>query len=94
MQKHPKKGIYNFSRKEASGKYEKLSISEMKSNLTELIETTLRTYTWDCLWRDVIIGEQTIEHKFSDGTYCGKVISVVPWFLHWYNVQYTNDGII
>lgn len=36
-----------------------------------------------------------IEHKFSDGVvYKGNVISVVPGFPHWYNVQYENDSAV
>jgi hypothetical protein len=38
---------------------------------------------------------KNIEHLFSDGVkYCGHVISVVPSFPKWYNVQYQNDEAI
>ncbi|CAC5394749.1 unnamed protein product [Mytilus coruscus] len=41
----------------------------------------------------LLVGK-TIRHKFTEGTFIGKVISVVPGFGKWYNVTYDGDPAV
>lgn len=95
-QKHAIKGLFNFSRKLPTGKYEKFTLTELKDNLLTLVHCTLATPTHEIASEGIpLLVNKKIEHKFSDGVvYKGNVISVVPGFPHWYNVQYENDSAV
>ena len=78
------------------GKYEKFSLAELKENVLTLIKDTLKEITTEKNQTNIpLFVGKNIEHLFSDGVkYCGHVISVVPGFPKWYNVQYQNDEAI
>lgn len=95
-QKHAIKGLFNFSRKLPTGKYEKCTLTELKDNLLTLVHCTLATPTHEIASEGIpLLVNKKIKHKFSDGVvYKGNVISVVPGFPHWYNVKYENDSAV
>ncbi|KAK3107360.1 hypothetical protein FSP39_012735 [Pinctada imbricata] len=94
-QKHTNNKIFNLSRKTAEGKYEKLSVDELKSNILELITSAARVPTSEVQHSDMpLLVGKVIDHKFTDKSYRGKVISVVPGFPSWYNVKYDGDDAI
>jgi hypothetical protein len=39
-----------------------------------------------------LLVEKTVDHTFTDSTYRGKMICVVPGFPLWYNVVYDGDA--
>ena len=41
----------------------------------------------------LLVGKK-IEHTFTDDTYTGRVISVVPGYPDWYNVVYDDDTAV
>lgn len=91
-QKPRDKKLFNFSTKSDGGKYKKLTIPELRTNLLELIKSTLigETTEKEVVGIPLLVGK-TVDHKFTDQTYRGKVISVVPGFPMWYNIQYAGD---
>lgn len=94
-QKHAIKGLFYFSRKLPTGKYEKFTLTELK-DIKTLVHCTLATPTHEIASEGIpLLVNKKIEHKFSDGVvYKGNVISVVPGFPHWYNVKYENDSAV
>ena len=86
-QRHSETKIFNFSRKNERGKYEKFSLAELKENVLTLIKDTLKEITTEKNQTNIpLFVGKNIEHLFSDGVkYCGHVISVVPGFPKWYN---------
>ncbi|XP_033730479.1 uncharacterized protein LOC117319875 [Pecten maximus] len=94
-QRHSDSKVFNMSRKKADGKYEKLSVAELKANVTELIKSAATVTTDERQTSDIpLLVGKTIDHVFVDNTYRGVVVSVVPGFPMWYNVKYTNDEAI
>lgn len=94
-QKHSDSKIFNFSEK-VGGKYQKLTIEQLKSNVFKLIQDCLMVPTEEKHQSNVplLVGKK-VSHKFSDGAeYIGTVISVVPGFCEWYNIKYQNDEAI
>lgn len=63
--------------------------------MLELIKSTLicETTEKEVVGIPLLVGK-TVDHKFRDQTYRGKVISVVPGFPMWYNIQYEGDQAI
>lgn len=41
--------------------------------------------------RTTLLVGKRVKHRFSDGNYVGRVISVVPGFVNFYNIVYDND---
>lgn len=96
-QKPRNKKLFNFSTKSDGGKYKKLTILELRTNLLELIKSTLigETTENEVVGIPLLVGK-TVDHKFTDQTYRyrGKVISVIPGFPMWYNIQYEGNQAI
>ena len=92
-QKHQDSKVYNFTVRQPSGKYMKLTIDEMKTNVIKLIQDCLVEPTSEKHRRDIplFVGKE-VSHKFADGkTYKGYVISMVPGYSEWYNLKYENN---
>jgi hypothetical protein len=85
-QKHEQKDIFQFSSK---GK--KHTISKLKENLIILIESAYRGQTTEPEKNTVLLVGKRVKHRFTDGVYYGRVISVVPGFVNFYNIVYDND---
>lgn len=65
--------------------------------MLELIKSTLigETTENEVVGIPLLVGK-TVDHKFTDQTYRyrGKVISVIPGFQMWYNIQYEGNQAI
>ncbi|KAK3106600.1 hypothetical protein FSP39_023288 [Pinctada imbricata] len=95
-QSHEDKKVFNFSVKSESGKYVKLTSSELKENLKKLIKKAAEGLTTEQekTGQPLLVGKK-VEHTFAkDDVYRGEVISVVPGFPEWYNIKYENDSAI
>lgn len=95
-QKHKDSKIFNLSRKKPDGKYEKLSVQDLKKNILQLIASAASVHTSEVKYSDVpLLVGKVVEHTFADKqTYKGKVLGVVPGFPTWYNIKYENDDAI
>ena len=94
-QKHNDKTIYNFSRKGSNNKHIDLTVGELTENLIKLLEDSMKRPTTENQQRGVplLVGKK-IEHTFTDDTFTGRVISVVPGYPDWYNVVYDDDAAV
>lgn len=64
-QKHAIKGLFNFSRKLPTGKYEKFTLTELKDNLLTLVHCTLATPTHEIASEGIpLLVNKKIEHNF------------------------------
>ena len=43
--------------------------------------------------RPLLVGKRVL-HKFDEGEWIGKVISVVPGYVEWYNIIYEGDNSV
>lgn len=86
-QKHENKEVFKFSSK---GK--KHPISLLKENLLKLIDAAYHGPDTEPqrIKTPLLVGKR-VKHRFSDGNYTGRVISVVPGFVSFYNIVYDND---
>lgn len=68
----------------------------MKENVLTLIKDTLKEITTEKNQTNIpLFVGKNIEYLFSDGVkYYGYVISFVPGFSKWYNIQYQYDEAI
>lgn len=86
-QKHENKEVFKFSSK---GK--KHPISVLRENLLKLIHAAYHgPDTEPQRIRTTLLVGKGVKHRFSDGNYVGRVISVVPGFVNFYNIVYDND---
>jgi hypothetical protein len=71
------------------------SLEQLVENLKKLLDEALKGPCNERTRRDtpLLVGKR-ISHTFEDGSYLGKVISVVPSYLDWYNVVYDNDEAV
>lgn len=95
-QKHKDSKIFNLSRKKPDGKYEKLSVQDLKKNILLFIASAASIHTSEIKYSDapLLVGKLE-EHTFADKQkYKGKVLGVVPGFPSWYNIKYENDEAI
>lgn len=69
-QKPRNKKLFNFSTKSDGGKYKKLTIPELRTNLLELIKSTLigETTENEVVGIPLLVGK-TVDQKFTDQTY-------------------------
>lgn len=86
-QKHENKEVFKFS---SEGK--KHPISLLKENLLKLIDAAYHGPDTEPqrIKTPLLVGKR-VKHRFSDGNYTGRVISVVPGFVSFYNIVYDND---
>jgi hypothetical protein len=89
-QKHKDKAVFNFSKKGLD-----FSLEQLVENLKKLLDEALKGPCNERTRRDtpLLVGKR-ISHTFEDGSYLGKVISIVPSYLDWYNVVYDNDEAV
>ena len=72
--------MYNFTVRQPSGKYVKLTVDKMNTNVIKLIQGSLVEPTSETRKRDIplFVGRK-VSHKLADGkTYKEYVISVEP----------------
>lgn len=72
-------------------------------SLLQRAMTELRANRWRVCWfrprqredkgTPLLVGKQ-VTHRFTNGKYNGKVITVVPGSAIWYNIKYENDKAI
>jgi hypothetical protein len=71
----PKRKYIISRRRHPTGKHEKLSIDDLKSNLVELDENILLLPTHEPAYEGMpLLGNKCIENKFTDGKCNGKVM--------------------
>ena len=85
-QKHEQKDIFRFS---AKGK--RHPISKLKENPLKLIESAYHGPTTESVKQKILLVGKRVKHKFQNDVYFGRVISVVPGFVNFYNIVYDND---
>jgi len=70
-------------------------VEELKANLVKLIAESVRGKTEEKrdTRKPLLVGKH-IKHKFDNKWYFGQVLSVVPSFIEWYNVKYTDDPAV
>jgi hypothetical protein len=91
LQKPSDKSLFLFSSKKKAK-----TVPELTKQVLELIEESKLGDVGKCTSEGdmpVLIGKN-ISHKFENGVYVGRVISIVPGFPNWYNVKYKNDPAI
>ena len=75
----------------------KFTVAQLEANLNTLIsESKTSTCTNERMTvnKPLLVGKW-IEHKFANNIwYKGKVLSVVPGFVEWYNVKYEGDSAV
>lgn len=93
-QKPRDKKLFNFSTKSDGSKYKKLKIPELRTNLFELIKSSLISETTEKEVESIPLLVGKTFDKFTDQAYRGKVISVVPGFPMLNNIQYEGGQAI
>ncbi|CAG2222546.1 unnamed protein product [Mytilus edulis] len=75
----------------------KFTVAQLEANLNTLIsesKTSSCTNERMTVNKPLLVGKW-IEHKFANNIwYKGKVLSVVPGFVEWYNVKYEGDSVV
>ncbi|CAC5403237.1 unnamed protein product [Mytilus coruscus] len=72
------------------------TIPELTEQLCKLVDESKSVATVESSSSSqvsLLVGK-TIRHKFTEGTFIGNVISVVPGFVKWYNVTYDGDPAV
>ncbi|CAC5401263.1 unnamed protein product [Mytilus coruscus] len=72
------------------------TIPELTEQLCKLVDeskSVARVESSSSSQVSLLVGK-TIRHKFTEGTFIGNVISVVPGFCKWYNVTYDGDPAV
>ncbi|CAC5376848.1 unnamed protein product [Mytilus coruscus] len=72
------------------------TIPELTEQLCKLVDESKSVATVESSSSSqvsLLVGK-TIRHKFTEGTFIGNVISVVPGFGKWYNVTYDGDPAV
>ena len=78
-----------------SVKSKKHGVEQLKSNVLRLVKSAQEGVCEESLGsnRPLLVGKRVL-HKFDEGEWIGKVISVVPGYVEWYNIIYEGQDSV